>query len=57
MLVLTEACSERQEQKVYEELIRAIPGFDERLLNSTEEEIMYIADQVCLFEFQAACEL
>ena len=43
--------SERQEQKIYEELIRTIPGIEERLVNSSEEEIMYIADQASLSEF------
>ena len=43
--------SERQEQKIYEELIRTTPGIKERLVNSSEEEIMYIADQASLSEF------
>ena len=43
--------SERQEQKIYEELISTIPGIEERLVNLSEEEIMYIADQASLSEF------
>ena len=43
--------SERQEQKVYEELIRTIPGIKEHLVNLSEEEIMFIADQASLSEF------
>ena len=41
----------RQEQKIYEEMIRTIPGIEERLVNLSEEEIKNIADQASLSEF------
>ena len=50
-------CSKRQKQKIYEELIRTIPGIEEWLMNSSEEEI---ADQaslsgVCLHVYSSHC--
>lgn len=45
MTLANNSDSERQEQKVYEELIKTVPGIEERLLKSSEDEIMYIADQ------------
>lgn len=38
--------SERQEYKVFRELLRAVPGLEARLMESSEEEVIAIADLV-----------
>jgi hypothetical protein len=39
---------ERREHRVYETLLKTIPNFEERLMNSSEEEIAMIADLASL---------
>ena len=57
---LTTFAAKDKNKKIHEELIRTIPGIEERLVNSSEEEIIYIADQaslsgVCLHVYSSHC--
>lgn len=38
--------SERKEQAVFKEMLRVIPGLERRLMESSEEEVITIADLV-----------
>jgi len=40
-------CSERKEYSVFRELLRIVSGLEGRLMNSSEEEVIEIADLVC----------
>ena len=39
-------CSERKERAVFRELLQSVPGLENRLMTSSEEEVVEIADQV-----------
>lgn len=39
---------ERREHRVFHSLLNTIPGLEERLMNSSPEEIRMIGDLVCL---------
>jgi hypothetical protein len=38
---------ERKEHRVFSKLLQMIPGLDERLMRSSEEEVIFIAELVC----------
>ena len=40
------ALRQRREYGVYKQLMKMIPGLEERLLQGSEEEILHIADMV-----------
>ena len=42
-------CRQRKECSVFCELLRSVPGLETRLMLSSEEEVMAIADLVCCF--------
>jgi hypothetical protein len=39
---------ERREHRVFTKLLQMVPGLEERLMNSSEEEVVFVADLVCL---------
>lgn len=38
---------ERKEHRVFMKLLQMIPGLEDRLMNSTEEEVVFVAELVC----------
>jgi hypothetical protein len=43
---LTNVVRKRREHGVFQQLIQMVPGLEHRLMNSSEEEIIFIADLV-----------
>jgi hypothetical protein len=41
-------CRERREHRVFRSLLNAVPGLEERLITSSEDEVRMIADLVYL---------
>jgi hypothetical protein len=39
---------ERREHKVFQQLLLMIPGIEERLMEGSDEDIVHIAELVCL---------
>jgi hypothetical protein len=39
---------QKREYGIYKQLMKMVPGLEERLLEGSEEEILHIADMVCL---------
>ena len=37
---------ERREHGVFQKLLQMVPGLEERLLNGSEEDIVFVADMV-----------
>ena len=49
-MVLTKGSfRERWEHRVFEELLRSVPGLEERLLHGSEEEVDIVAELVSFF--------
>jgi len=40
---------ERREHRIYQELLKAIPGLEERIVNGSEDELTVIAELVSVF--------
>lgn len=38
----------RKEYRVFRQLVQMIPGFEERLMTGSEEDVLHFADLVCL---------
>jgi len=38
---------ERKEHRVFTKLLQMVPGLEDRLMNCTEEEVVFIAELVC----------
>jgi hypothetical protein len=47
LLLIDALPRERREHRVFTKLLQMIPGMEERIMNSSEEEVTFIADMVC----------
>ena len=47
MLTWIDLVRERKEYRVFTKLLQIIPGLEERLMRSSEEEVVFIAELVC----------
>jgi hypothetical protein len=47
--------SERKEYQVFRELLRMAPGLEARLMESSEDEVIHVADLVCCFLSYTSC--
>jgi len=49
------ACArERQEHRIFKALLLLVPGLEERLMQSSNEGVIYIAELVCVYVINAA---
>jgi hypothetical protein len=46
-LLIDDLPRERREHRVFVKLLQMIPGMEERIMSSSEEEVTFIADLVC----------
>jgi hypothetical protein len=42
---------ERREHSVFRDLLKQIPGFEKRLMESSDDEVVMIADMVCFHSY------
>jgi hypothetical protein len=45
-LLIADLPRERREHRVFTKLLQMIPGMEERIMNSSEEEVTFVADLV-----------